>query len=100
MSDVPYDQLEMARDRTILANERTFLAYGRTALGLIGAAIVIFKFASREDAIIFGPLCLVVAVAIFIWGMYNYRAFDAKIKGTQRPASELAAEPVLAEADL
>jgi uncharacterized membrane protein YidH (DUF202 family) len=49
-----YDQLEMARDRTLLANESTLLSYVRTSLGLIGAAIVIFKFTTPGEALFFG----------------------------------------------
>lgn len=76
-----YDQLEMARDRTLLANESTLLSYVRTSLGLIGAAIVIFKFATPFEAMIFGPLSLATAVFIFFWGLHNHRIMKAKIMG-------------------
>jgi len=71
----------MARDRTQLSNERTFLSYVRTSLGLVGAAIIIFRFATQEEAIIFGPALLVIAALILFWGVQNYRIMSAKIKG-------------------
>ncbi len=79
--DYIYDQLEMARDRTILANESTLLSYVRTALGLVGAAIVIFKFATPDEAMFFGSLALATAFFIFVWGLHNHRAMKAKIMG-------------------
>lgn len=71
----------MARDRTELANERTLLSYVRTTLGLIGAAIIIFRFATPLEAAILGPLCLTIAICILIWGFRNYRVMKAKING-------------------
>ena len=69
----------MARDRTLLANESTLLAYSRTSLGLVGAAIVIFKFATVTEGAIFGSLALATAVFVFLYGLHNYRAMKRKI---------------------
>ena len=93
--ETKYDQLEMARDRTILANERTFLAYSNSALGLIGAALVIFKFAEPNEALIFGSIAFTAAFFVFFWGVHHYRVMAAKIN--EVPSERIS---VLAEADL
>ena len=93
---VCYDQLEMARDRTLLANESTLLSYVRTSLGLIGAAIVIFKFATPSEAMIFGSLAMATSAFIFMRGLRNHKIMKVKIMGAT--PSEVVTQ--LAEADL
>ena len=71
---------ELARDRTMMANERTMLAYVRTALGLIGLAVIIFKFGDEVTAVIFGSLSLTAAAFVLFWGIRNYRVVSARIR--------------------
>jgi len=73
-----------------MANERTLLAYGRTALGLVGAAILIFKFASPEIGMIFGSLFLTMAGFVMFWGVHSYRVVADRIDAGARHSRELA----------
>jgi len=78
---------ELARERTLLANERTLLAYGRTTLGLVGLAVIIFKF--TDDPIfasVVGTIVLFAAAVTLVMGMRSYRSTNARING------EIAAE--------
>ena len=72
---------DLARDRTAMANERTLLAYGRTSLGLLGLAVVIFKFTDPESAMIWGSLSLTAAGFVFFWGLRSYRMVNARMQG-------------------
>jgi putative membrane protein len=72
---------ELARERTVLANERTLLAYGRTTLGLIGLAVVIFKFSDAGTAMIFGSLSLTLSVFVALWGVHSYRRVQVRLSG-------------------
>lgn len=69
----------LAIDRTILANERTALSYGRTALGLIGLAVLIYKFSDPFVGPIFGSLALAGAAAVAYFGFKSYRSITQKI---------------------
>lgn len=84
---------DLARERTVMANERTLLAYGRTALGLVGIAVIIFKFAEPEIALVAGVLSLAAALAVFFWGLRSYRQTAAKLKAGV-PSRELALAPI------
>ena len=72
---------ELARERTVLANERTLLAYARTALGLVALAVLVFKFASPEIAMIVGATALTGALFVAAWGIHSYRRIDSRIHG-------------------
>jgi putative membrane protein len=79
---------ELARERTVLANERTLLAYGRTALGLVGLAVIIFKFTEDPTfAVMVGSLALAAGALIGYFGIRNYRLTNSRIMG------DIAAEP-------
>ena len=87
---------EFARERTLMSNERTFLAYINTSLALVGLAVVIFKFASFEVAVVGGPLGLTSALFVFFWGLRNYRAMALRITNEKHHKQEFLS---LAEAE-
>lgn len=81
---------ELARERTALANQRTLLAYGRTALGLVVAALLVFRFASSDAAPILGSLFLTAALFVMLWGLRSFKGASARLSGKskgKRPAS-------------
>ena len=69
----------LALDRTALANERTLLSYGRTALGFLGLALFIFKFADLYLGVVLGSLALAGAAGITVLGIHSYRGVAARI---------------------
>lgn len=82
---------EFARERTLMSNERTFLAYVNTSLALLGLAVVISKFASRDVALIAAPLSVTLALFAFFWGFRSYRAMALRIANEkQQKASFLS----------
>jgi uncharacterized membrane protein YidH (DUF202 family) len=90
MSENTFVRDELARERTKLSNERTLLAYGRTVLGLIGLAILIFKFAASTSGIIAGLFMLTAAVCVSLFGVRSYRMASARIADHSTREVELA----------
>ncbi|MEM7604149.1 MAG: DUF202 domain-containing protein [Myxococcota bacterium] len=62
-----------ARDH--LASERTFLAWNRTALGVMGLAVLLEKFATDGGPLITGAalVLLAYAAAMLTYAMVRYR---------------------------
>lgn len=73
---------ELAKDRTTLANERTLLAYGRTALAALAVAFFVFKFMPTVWGYAIGFSALLVAGAVFVMGVRNYRITSARISAS------------------
>ncbi len=71
---------ELARDRTQLANERTVLSYARTVLGILGLAVVVFKFTSPDVGEPAAIALLLVALFIGVFGFRSFRAVKNKIR--------------------
>lgn len=77
---------ELAKDRTALANERTLLAYGRTALAALAVAFFVFKFMPTVWGLAIGFSSLVIAGAVVVIGIRNYRAVSARVSGLYQPS--------------
>ncbi len=81
-----------------MANERTLLAYARTVLGLIGLAVIIFKFGDEVTAVVFGSLSLTAAAFVLFWGLRSYRVVAERI-GASTEVTSIDETPLFVEAD-
>ncbi len=70
---------ELARDRTQLANERTILSYSRTVLGILGLAVIVYKFVPGDLGIPLSVAMVIVAAAIGFVGVRSFTTIKKKI---------------------
>ena len=98
MSRSPYssytsDQLILrdflAADRTVLANETTLLAYVRTSLAVLAAGAAFLQFFDEVWLDIIGALCIPLAAALLIIGVWRFRQMKAQIDGITREGPKM-----------
>lgn len=80
---------QLAKDRTSLANERTLLAYSRTALGLVGVAVLVYKFGDPVVGMVAGCLSLAGALVVMLLGIRSYRSVTSRVSGHYRAEEDL-----------